>query len=324
MGKYLSDQNQLGFFFEPDTYGAGSKPASPQWVGLVQEHTPTENTNVVQVRYQGSTDRNIDTFQQGANDFEGTFSYYPQDWRFLGFAIGSISDSIAAGSHVISETNSDDLIYGGSTLSMPSFTLEDSKDYGTVGSNFIRTYKGCMINTFTVNLVPGEIVNCEVNYMAQAGSVGSGAIVTVAPTTTVPYMWSDTVLQIPNGTTVPGVKDLTLTINNNLERGHYLSGSKVAKELLPLNRDIELSVSLNADNAWTKTLYNHFTSGTTFNTSLECVGQAGSLFVTMSGCGITDMEVPSLVEGLQEQTCTIVPQHISAIAYDAVAKYYAR
>ena len=323
MSKYMSDQNQLAFFYEPDTYGIGSNATTPQWIGLVQDHTPDEVTNVIPVRYQGSTDRNVDTFADGALDYTGTFSYYPQDWKFLGFALGSIDETVAAGSHVISETNSDDLIYAGSTQSLTSFTLEDSKNVGSVDRNFIRTFGGCMVDNYTINMTQGEILSCEVGYVAQTGSLGSGAVIAVSETTTRPYMWSDTQLQIPSGTNYDNVSDMTFTINNNLEPQHYLNGSREIKIPHPLNRDYELTATFIADYTNAMILYNHYISGTKFNSMIQSIGTPGSLFLVMSGCKITDMEMPSPVAGLHEQTATIVPKNVSAVVHDSIVDYNA-
>ncbi len=329
MAKYLSDQNQLAFFYEPDIYGTGSNVGTPQWIGLVQDHTASETTNVIPIRYQGSTDRNVDAFADGALDFDGTFTYFPQDWKFLGFAIGSITTgSVAtAGSHIFTETNSDDLIYAGSTSSLTSFTLEDSKKGTVAGSNFIRTFGGCVVDSYTINWTQGDIVSCDVDYIAQAGSMGSGAVVTVTPTTTAPFMWSDTSFYMSGVSYVGSIDNassVSFTVNNNIERGHYVAGSRVIKDLLPLNRDYELSMTLNMDSVNAKYLYDHYLLGTTFVVAGQSIGAAGSLFLWMSGCKVTDMEVPSPMEGLIEQTITVVPQHVAGVVYDDIALYNAR
>ena len=332
MAKFLSDQNKLGFFYEPNTYGLGSQPAAGtgQWIGLVQEHTIDESINIIPIRYQGSTDRNVDAFANGALDYTGTFSYFPQDWKFLGFAIGSIEDSITAGSHVMTETNSDDLIYTGSTTSLPAFTLEDSKTIST-GSNFVRVIKGCMVDSYTVTWAQGEITSCEVGYVAQAGSFTSGASSIITPTTTTPHLWNDMTMVVSGGNiplangSLSNVTEATLTVSNNLEGAHYLNGSKEIKEALPLNRDLELTATLSLDNANAKYWYdNYFIGGSEFVATISSIGAPGSLFITMNGCRINDMEVPSPMEGIVEQTVTINPQSISAIAYDSIAKYAAR
>ena len=52
-------------------------------------------------------------------------------------------------------------------------------------------------------------------------------------------------------------------------------------------------------------------------------GLTGSLTIVMSGCKMTDMTVPSPLEGTQEQSFTFVPQHVYAVAYDSITKYKA-
>jgi len=322
MSKYFSDQNQLAFIYESGTYASTS--GTRQWIGLVQDHTIDEATNVIQVRYQGSTDRNVDTFADGPLDFTGTFTYYPQDWKFLGMAIGSISETATAGSHVFSETNSDDSIYNIPNQSLTSFTLEDSKNTGIAGSNFIRTLNGCMIDSYTITFSQDDLVSCEVGYVAQNLTFSSGAVTTVTPSTTSPYKFNEATLHIPSGTVYDNTVTMTFRINNNLEPGHYLNGSRQAVEFIPQNRDYELTATLRMDNDNAKTLYDsYFMAGSTFNSMIEVKGTAGSLFLIMSGCKLVDMETPSPVEGVHDQTITIVPQHVSATAHDSIVDYNA-
>jgi len=325
MVKYLADQNRLVFYYEPDTYSTGSNVGTPQWIGLVQDASHDETTNNISIRYQGSTDRNVDTFANGPIDYTGTFTYFPQDWKFLAFAVGQVdSGALAtAGSHMITETNSDDIIYAGSTNSLLSFTLEDSKNLAT-GSNFIRTFGGCIVNTFGATFTQGAPVSCEVGYTVQTGRLCSGSITAATATTTRPYMWSDSQLQIPSGTTYDNVTDFTFNVNNNLEGQHYVNGSREIKSPLPLNRDYELTATFVADDGNARTLYNHYISGTTFNSMIQSIGNAGSIFLVMSGCKVTDMDVPSPVEGMTEQTATIVPQHVAAKVVDDINLYDAR
>ena len=322
MSKYLSDQNSLSFTYESGTYGAVS--GTQQWIGLCQESSIDESMNVIPVRYQGSTDRNVDTFADGNKEYTGTFTYFPQDWKFLGIAIGSVSETATAGSHVFTETNNDDQIYNVAGQSLSPFTLTDAKNNGTAGSNIIRTMNGCMIDSYAVTWSQGEVVSCEVGYNAQDMALTSGAVTAVTPSTTKPYMFSDFSLQIPSGTTYDNATEVTFTVNNNLEAGFYLNGSRTAKEQLPMNRDYEVTATLWMDSSNAQTLYDsYFTAGSTFNGQLSCIGAAGSVFVTMSGCKMTEMEIPSPLEGVSEQSVTFVPQHVTAIAEDATADYNA-
>ena len=324
--KFLADQNQLAFSYESGTYAdqtfltAGSR----EWIGLVQDHTPDEGAGVVQIRYQGSTDRNVDAFTDGPLEYTGTINYYPQDFKFLGFAIGSIGDSTAAGSHTITETNSDDANYAVKTQSLSSFTLEDSKKTPTAGSNFIRTFKGCMIDSFNMTMSAGEIMNCEVGYRAQSVDFSSGTVTAVTPTTTTPYTWSDISVHLPSGTALTNCTEFSLSINNNLEARFPLNGSRTIEEAIPLNRDYEVSATFIMDASNAKTLYDqYYIGGSSFNSMVQVQATAGSAYIILSGCKVTDMEIPSPVEGLHEQTCTIVPKNVSAVIHDSTAKYNA-
>ena len=232
--KYLGDSNQLSFRFESGTYGTAS--GARQWIGLVQDHTPDEGAGVNPIRFQGNYSRNTGLFTDGQLEYGGTFTFYPQDWKFLGMAVGSV-DSTGTGSVLIRETNSDDANYAISSQSLSSFTLEDAKKTPNVGSNFIRTINGCMVDTLNIAMSEGEIVSCEVGYKAQNVDFTSGAVTTVTPRTVKPYMWSDVSIHLPSGTKLTNATDFSLNISNNLESRFPLNGSRTIEEVIPLNRD---------------------------------------------------------------------------------------
>jgi len=316
MVKFATDQNRTCYIFESGTYAFTS--GVRQWIGLIQTHDVTPNMNVMQIRYQGSTDRNVNDFADGTQEWNGTFTYYPQDWKFLGYAIGSIQDY--TGSHIFTENNSDDRVQV-SNNPLYHFTMEDSK-LSLTGSNFIRTLVGGMVDSYQINYSQGEIVSAEVGYIAQNETLGSGAVTSLAATTTKPYVFNNVRLEIPKGTYVDNLREGTFRINNNLERGHYLNGSRIAKELLPMNRDYESTATCVMDRDNAKLLYeNYYTLGSEFNAHLSIWGVAGSVDILMSGCKMTDMTVPSPLEGVQEQSFTFVPSNVYATAYDSIAKY---
>ncbi len=327
--KYLADQNRTCFQYESGTYALLS--GTRQWIGLVQTHDVDSNVNVIPIRYQGSTDRNVDDFEDGQKEWAGTITYFPQDWKMMGFAIGSIQDE--TGSHLFYETNTDDRARpqspGGYPGALSTITIEDSKNIGVAGSNFVRTIIGAMIDTYQINFTQGEIVSAEMGYIAQDSTLSSGAVVALAPTFTKPFMFNDVTLSIPSGTATPmeNLKEGTFSINNNLERGFYLNGSRTIKELMPMNRDYEVTATCDLDDINAQTFYDdYFIAGSEFNAALMIYGIAGSnspgsLGIAMSGCKMTDMTVPSPLEGVQEHSFTFVPSHILATAYDDIASY---
>ena len=329
MVKYISDQNRTVFQYESGTYGVVS--GARQWLGLVQEHTVEPNMNVIPIRYQGSTDRNVDTFEDGRKEWNGTITYFPQDWKFLAFAIGSIQD--LTGSHRVVETNSDNsarpLSPGSYPMGLHSFAIEDSKQTG-VATNFVRTIIGGMVDSYQINFAQGDIVSAEIGYIAQNSTMSSGAVTAVSATTLAPFMFNDVTLMIPSGTgsVVPNLTEGTFSVNNNLERGFYLNGSRTAKELLPMNRDYEVTATAVMDTLNARIFYeDYYIAGSTFNASLmmqAAAGQGagpGSMTVDMSGCKMTEMSVPSPLEGTQEQSFTFVPQHVQVEVYDSIALY---
>lgn len=319
--KYIGDSNLLAYQFESGTYATAS--GAHHWIGLVQDHTPDEGAGVENIRFQGNHNRNIGLFTDGPLEYGGTFTFYPQDWTFLGFAVGSVH-SVSGSEYNIVETNSDDQNYAVPTNSLSSITLVDSKKTHTAGSNFIRTFKGAMIDTLNITMSEGEIAACEVGYLAQSVDFGSGAVTTVTAVTEKPFMWSDISVHMPSGTKLTNCTEFSLSINNNLERRYPLNGSRTVEQIIPLNRDYEVSSTFIMDTDNAKQLYDeYFIGGSSFNVLVEMKASIGSLYMTMSGCRVTDMEVPSPVEGLHEQTATIMPTSFSAVAYGKYGKYTA-
>jgi len=325
MGRYIGDQNLVGFYYESGTYANVS--GALQWIGMVQEVNPDESTGIIEVRYQGSNDRNVDQLVNGPLDYTGTFTYYPQDWKFLMFALGSIVDagSPSPYTHEIKESNSADgnQFTSGTDNPFISFGLEIAQQH-TDGHNFIRTVKGAMVNSMTITISQGEVISCDIDYVAKESVFSSGTASSLTPTTTRPFMWSDNQVHLPSGTVLDNVKEVSLTINNNIAPQHYINGSREPSTPVPLNRDYELSLTLDANSEWTKTLYDqYFIGGSEFNMMLVVDASTGSrdAYIIMSGCKIMDMEAPQAVEGVNEQTISIKPKSVNVNVNDAIEKY---
>lgn len=331
MARFIADQNQLVFIYESGTYANLSGAA--QWVGQVQEHTIDESVNVINIRHLGAGDRNVDAFSDGPLDFTGTFTYFPQDWKFLMFALGSNVDagSPSPFTHTISEVNSasGNAFTSGANNPFISFSLEDSQKGAITGENFVRTVEGAMVDTMTITMAQGEIVSNEISYVAENVAFSSGAPLAITPVTTRPFLWSDSQLEIPSGTPLTNITEATLTISNNIEPPHYLNGSREVGVPVPLNRDYEFSVTLSASSEETKELYDaKFRGGSEFNAML-IVNDAGAgtgsrdMFLIMSGCKMIDMESPTLNEGMNEQVLTFAPKTVSVVVNDTIEEYNA-
>lgn len=331
MTRYIGDQNQLGFFYESGTYATAS--GTLQWIGLVQEHTLTESVGVQNVRYVSQGDRNVGQFVDGPIDYEGTFTFFPQDWKFLPYALGSNVDGSPGGpfTHTVSESNSVDGNAFTSGINNPflSFSLEDAKQGAAAGEHFIRTINGGMVDSLTISASQGEIVNVEVSYRAKETVFTSGTITAITAATTRPFRWDDVKLHIPSGTIMSALTEFSLAINNNLEGPHYMGGgSREVGVPIPLNRDYELTGVLHMRSEDAKTLWDQFfLGGSTFNALLEIdaakTAGAGSrnVFFAFSGCKMTELETPTPGEGVTEQSFTILPQTSSIIVNDTIELY---
>lgn len=331
MSRFISDQNRLGFFYESGLY-ATPTGTTLQWIGQVQSHDIDESMNVSNIRYVGGGDRNVDAFVNGPEDYTGTITYYPQDWKLLVFAMGSIysEGSPSPYTHHITEISSasGNAFTSGTKNPFMSFTTYDS--HKTIDAwNLNRQLQGCTMNSYSINISQGEIVSCEGNYVAQHLIKSSGAQTAVTAATTRPFLWQDVRIHIPSGTVIDNVKEATWTINNNLEPPHYLNGSRVIDSPIPLNRDYEFSITMDSERTRIGSFYDvYFRGGSTFNAMIEIIDAstefgAGSrdLFIMMSGCKLIDMENPTANEGADEQTLTIIPQTCNADVNDTIAHY---
>jgi len=248
MARFIADQNSIALRYESGTYGTAS--GGRHWIGMVQSSEIDENTNNIEVRYLGTGDRNVDLQQNGVLDYNVAFSYYPQDWRMALFALGSNVDggSPSPYTHVISEINSasGNAFTSGTKNPFVSFTIEEAQKGAATGENFIRTIQGCVVNSMSVNMAQGEPVSVDIEAIGQSGTFTSGAITLPTANGSRPFIWEDVLVHIPSGTVYDTAKNATFTINNNMETAHYLNGSRVTEVPIPLNRDYEVSITLDA------------------------------------------------------------------------------
>jgi len=327
----VADQNTIMFQYESGTYATPSG-TSGSWLGLVTNHDPSESQNVINIRYAGTTDRNVGQFVDGPVDYENSITYHPQDWIMLGFAMGSMVDSGSPSPfiHNLAEVNSDDgyAFTSGTLCPFASFTIVDQQKTSVDGNHQVRTYKGGMVDSWSLSASEGEAVECEMTVktkeLAPIGSATADLISIADEDTTRPYVWSDVKVQI-DGVAFNTVTDVSFEINNNLSSKHYMGpGSREIEILIPENREYTFDITADSESSQTQTLYDSFwQNGSTFNALLEISASAGSkeIFIAMSGCKLTDFNAPSPAEGVDEYTATIMPETVSAIVNDLKEKY---
>lgn len=317
---YIRDTNKVVFMFESGVDGVASG-LSGNWFGLVTSHNPTENENIQTIRYAGTSTRNFGQLVVGPQDYEGTITYYAQNWKMLGYTLGSMVDvSGTVNQHRLSEINSDTAWYATTSgvAGFPTFTIKDSKKGLADGQHMVRTFGGAIIDKFSLSAKQGEPVVCEVSYKAQRFTLGSKTtdiVSTYDEDTSRPYIWSDVTFAIPSGTatTIKQINDIKLDINNNVEVRHYVNGSRAAQAFVPTMRDYTIDLTLDANSEWGAILESYHKTGSSFNSQLQLV-QTGSEYINLmfSGCKIFTFAAPSEIEGIDNFKVTIKPLNLYA------------
>jgi len=323
-----SDQNQTVMFYESGTYGNALGTAN--WLGLIQEHSLSETRNIIPVRYAGNASRNVGQFVNGQFTYNGTISLFPQDFRTLFFALGKCVDSGSPSPylHTITEINSNGSSAEIPSQILPSISLEISQTANVAGSNFVRTVNGAVVDTWSLSWNEGEIATVDIGYIAKDTVFASGAKTAVTAGTVSPYRWRDILVALPSGTSniITKTKGGTLTISNNLQAQNYAgAGSDAITEVIPTERDYELTLNVNADPVWTKGFYDqYFFGGSTFNMQIAAIVSAGSRegIITLSGCKLDPFDAPNTSTGVNTQSLTIKPQVVTAVTTDEIQYYH--
>lgn len=331
MARYVADQNSSAFQYESGTYASAS--GTNQSIGLTQETSVEEQTNMIDIRFQNSASRNVSTFQKGVLDYDISVPFYPQDWKTLAFALGSCVDagSPSPYTHVISEVNSasGNAFTSGTKLPFMSFTYQQAAKGASTGENSILTVQGAVIDEWNMTISPGEPVSVEVTAFGQSGTFTSGAISLPSVSSMRPYMFDDFVVHIPSGTLIDTTKEIGVNIKNNFARddAHYLNGSRVMDIPAPLNRDYEVSLTIDASSEFRKTLHeSYLLPGSSFNMMIFGNAKdagAGSRDVAFifSGCVLKSMPNANKTEGVDEDELTISPQSLIVNVNDTIEKY---
>lgn len=316
MARYINDQNKVALLHESGTYATAS--GNGVWIGEVTENSIDDSENKIEDRYLG-TSRSFGNIQQGPRDVTGTLTYNVQNFRLPFFAIGSVNETSGTQAiHTASQIDTDvrQSAFTSGPLNPPiSFTIEDSKQATGTGRNFVRTINGCVPNTVTITASQNQKVNVAVDYIGQTLVASSGTTTSITEDTQKPYLWDSVTLTMA-GSTIPTATEVSLEINQNVQGPHYLNGSRDISVPYPQNREYALNVSLDLDSDMAMALYEtYYKNNTSFNAvfdlNQDSTGSQHAVF-TMSGCVITSMENPSIVEGLTNSTIEIKPQDVSA------------
>lgn len=322
MARFIGDQATTGWKYNSGLYASVS--GTEQWAGLVQSAEIVDATNQASARFVNGTTRDVEQSWNQAVDSNYNFTTWPQDWRMVAFALGSV---VTAGSpyvHTITAVNNDssNAFTSGTDAPFMSFDFQTAKQFNPTGLNHIKTANGCVVDSLTLNWSEGEPISMEVAGVAQKTAYTSGAAWAPTANTERPYMWSDTTFKV-SCTAVMFVKSATFSIANNMQANHYVNGSVYIELPYPTNRDYELSLTVDSNTDQAKQFYEeYFMGGSEFNSSIVVTRSAvRTATFTLSGCTVTDMKDPQSFSGGQEQTITIKPKTCNAVVTDGIAKY---
>jgi len=275
------------YFGNETSYGSAATVDQP--IGLVQSVSPTETNNLMKIRTLGGT-RDYSNLVPGKFEVSGSFDYLLQGGAFLRMAIGEDTGTTATVDsgpkiHYNGTTNAYLHIMGSAASptsdDFPSFTLEFGDDEGDGTKNMIRTYRGCRVNSTTINGTIDEPVKISVDWIGQSVVVSSASATSVSESTVDPYVFYQgqvymqgtavTSATVPaQGTKVCLLNSFDFSVNNNLEATWYIAGTcsgstdlRALKSLIPKGRDYEANININFAN---KSMYQKFLGSATATT----------------------------------------------------------
>lgn len=150
------------------------------------------------------SDRNVTDLVQVAGGAEGAINFELSYGAFDNLIEGALCSTWSA-----------DEIVNGTTRS--SFTLEKTYEQGATDT-FIR-YRGCIVNTMSLNIATQQIVTGSFGFMGRGGSVGSailsGATYADSAANDVMNAGDDFAALSITGAGTPKLTGLTLELNNN-------------------------------------------------------------------------------------------------------------
>jgi hypothetical protein len=327
MPYFVGDQIKLACNLTSGTNLTSSGTAF--WMGQVQNVTVNDNEGIMEIRYAGTASRDVQIMTAGPQTYGGTIKYNVQDFRMLKYVLGSCTDAGAGPYlHTFVATNNNSSVPEVGGESLPAFNVEISKSVlvAASGVNFVQQIYGCFVDNFMLSAGEGTPVTASVDFIGRAGSFLSGTTTTVTADTNRCYLWSDMKMSFPaSGTTATAnIKSFDLSIANNHETPNYVDNTRIIGTPIPINRVIKFNATLNAESSQGKAFYEqYFKGGSSFNSLLVGTISAGSreVFITMSGCKITEFNTPYPSEAVQTFELVMTPTSITAVESGLTAKY---
>lgn len=270
----------------------GQKATSPtNWIGIVQSFSPEENNNMEKQYGLGS--RNFMQSKIGSKTYGGSIEYLVQDIDMLEGVLGAMSDN-GTDTRTFSEAND-----------LPTYTF----DSGFLGAtNFVRSYVGAKIDTFTISAEKEDALSAELEFIAKDMEDGTVGTAPVADTSSYFSFYEGKVTV--NGVEQALVEEFELEISNGLEGLFAINGEKTVARIQEGNREYSLSLSFIFEDT---AQFELFKNGTEFDVALDFVAPDGrELHFTLSGCKYDSNEIELGAEDYAVQGLEAVVRSVTA------------
>lgn len=281
------------------------KASSYNWVGIVDNFSPSESNNVDVKRSLGV--RAPFMLRQGAKEVDGSLSVALQNARLIAFALGNVSTVDAAGvyTHTITPAQAGD--------ELPSLTVHNHN--ALLG--FTRNYVGGKVDTLTIAASANDSVSMEADILFSHVEEGTTQEV-VTPELDNYYMFYEGSVKI-NNQNVSDITEFEIEIANGLDRRWTLNGQNRPARIEEGSLDITASMTMDFTN---KDLWDNFQNGANLEAELVLQDSANperSVTIILSG-GLYDSNAIEVgAEDLQEQELEAIFTDIEVIAVDSTA-----
>jgi len=316
---YKGEDTQLAVGVE-STQGTAVSPT--RTLGKVAEEAtpPDPEQEWMVTRVIGGT---REPFQkhQGQRSYQGgDIPIILQDGAPLAYLLGaeSFDDTTTPNTHTLTAENDG---------KPPSQTLE-AVYYGRGGgSDFVRTFQGCVPASGELQMNNDDELTVNLSYWALGVGTGSSPTAGISVPDRDPWLFSDAASQLSLfGSSFARFQDFTLSITNNLQEGRYIvddaatpSGdAKDPYEITYGNAEYELSTTLTIeDDALYQELLNPTAGGFTAQMAFER-SNGDTITITADGCNFA--ETPHTIPGESgkvEVEATIEPESITIEVQDS-------
>ena len=314
----LGKKEQISISDAEASYGSVATLVLP--LGRNATFEPNKNTpNITEILGPAADTLDVGAREFGQEDFGGVLNFVPQDWRFLKFALLSISSDVT-------DTNSGGYYthtFTNSTTGLLSFTLERAIQ-GTV--DHVRTYEGCQIDNLSFSWdasSPGNFLQASADILAEDANNSTSMTDLLSSIPATEGFKPRHVLLTLGAAAVAYLKSGTFTIQNTLSDGRYAHSTlaKLKGESSPQLRRYKLTaVAEYTDD----TFFDYLDGGVVLAGTNKLVFNRGTndeLAITFTGAYLNKASDPTNLDGVNQVTLEIEINNAAFVAKDALTDY---